>query len=71
MRGSARASAKNATLTPSQLATVTETGIEIETETETGTAIETVIGIEPSGRRPRCVQTFPVFGVQRSRRALC
>lgn len=60
MRGSARASAKNATLTPSQLATVTETGIETETETET--VIETGIGIVLSGRRPRCVQASHTSG---------
>lgn len=60
MRGSARASAKNATLTPSQLAIVTETGIETETETET--VIETGIGIVLSGRRPRCVQASHTSG---------
>lgn len=53
MRGSARASAKNAKLTPSQLANVTETAIETETETEIATAIETVT--EPFGPHPRCV----------------
>lgn len=56
MRGPARASAKNATLTPSQLATVTETAIEIETETEIETVIETAIAIVLSGPHPRCVQ---------------
>lgn len=50
MRGSTRASVKNATLTLSQLAIVTETGIEKETET----VIET--GIALSGRHPRYVQ---------------